>query len=252
MIRAVLFDLDDTLLDINLTYFVARYGKGLSDVLSRIARVPSIFLYPKILRAYMAVDNQNRLDTMTNEELLNTRIFESTGVPIDDPVIADAISTFEHEIVPSYRDTIVAAHPRPGMRAAVTRVHELGLICALASNPLFSMEVDRTRMTWANVNECDFAAISHISNSRRTKPSADYYLDFLGGLGLKPEECLMVGNDARRDFPWPRIGLRTLYVGHARPARAFWRGRPERLAGDLKTIIDFANEQDVDQMRSMC
>jgi hypothetical protein len=53
----------------------------------------------------------------------------------------------------------------------------------------------------------------------------------------------MVGNDAKRDFPRPDIGLRTLYVGHAWPKRALWRGRSERLALDLSTIIDLANEQ---------
>ena len=174
-------------------------------------------------------------------ELFNQSFFAKTGIPLDDPVIAEAVTAYERTVVPAYRDGIVSAAPRRGMKAAVERTHELGLRCALASNPVFSLEIDQVRMAWADVSTDDFELISTIDNSRRSKPCADYYLDFIGSLGLAPQECLMVGNDARRDFPRPDIGLRTLYVGHARPGRAFWTGRPERLAPDLEALVERAN-----------
>jgi FMN phosphatase YigB (HAD superfamily) len=244
MIKAVLFDLDDTLLDINLTAFVSRYMLGLSGILGLISRMPGPVLQPALVLSYLAVNSQNREDLFTNEQLLHKHFKRFTGIPLEDPTISEAIRCFESTVVDGYRDGIVHARPREGMSRAVERVHELGLICALASNPIFSSEIDRVRIGWAGVSENDFTAISTITNSRRCKPSAVYYQDFIAGLGVSPTECLMVGNDATRDFARPDIGLRTLYVGHARPRRAFWRGQPSRLAADLKMIIDAANEQD--------
>lgn len=244
MIKAVLFDLDDTLLDLNLTAFVGRYLHGLSGLVGLIADRPAVLLLPALAQAFLAADAQERDDLLTNDQLFCKVFRDRTGIPLDDPQIAPAIRAWEREVVPSYLDGIVAARPRRGMRAAVERAHELDLTCALASNPVFSLEVDLVRMRRAGVNEKDFAGITTIHNSRRSKPSATYYLDFIASLGLCPEECLMVGNDARRDFSRPGIGLRTLYVGHALPRRAFWRGRPERLAPELESIVAMANALD--------
>ena len=46
MIKAVLFDLDDTLLVLNLTAFVGRYLHGLSGLVGLIADRPAVLLLP--------------------------------------------------------------------------------------------------------------------------------------------------------------------------------------------------------------
>lgn len=53
----------------------------------------------------------------------------------------------------------------------------------------------------------------------------------------------MVGNDAKRDFPHPACGIRTIYVGHARPSRAFWAGRMSELPAALPHLVDLANAE---------
>ncbi|MDD2588927.1 MAG: HAD family hydrolase, partial [Atopobiaceae bacterium] len=79
--------------------------------------------------------------------------------------------------------------------------------------------------------------------STRVKPFARYYQEFAGAMGLTCDECLMVGNDASRDFPRPDCGLATAYVGHGWPKRAVWRGDPERLARDLPFLVDDLNRR---------
>ena len=86
-------------------------------------------------------------------------------------------------------------------------------------------------------DEGDFALISCAENSTRSKPWAGYYEEFCGKLGVAPDECLMVGNDARRDFAHPECGLRTIYVGHARPKRAIWSGHMSDLTPALPRLI---------------
>lgn len=196
------------------------------------------------VRAFLAMDAQDREDSLTNERLFNKTILESTGIPLDDPVIADLMTYYETDIVPSFSGGIVSARPVDGARAAVEAVHDAGLVCALATNPTFSLACDRARMGWAGVSEDDFALVSTYSNSTRCKPSLRYYQEFANLLGVRLEECLMVGNDAARDIVRPDCGLRTAYVGHARPKDAVWRGPMERLARELPDLVERLNESD--------
>ena len=69
-----------------------------------------------------------------------------------------------------------------------------------------------------------FELVTTWENSTRCKPCSGYYLEALGKLGLAPEETLMVGNDPKRDFPSPAIGLKTAYVGNGNQPRALWCG----------------------------
>ena len=172
-----------------------------------------------------------------NKQRINKIVFEQTGIPLDDPAIADMICCFERTVVPRMGGGIVRAQPMPGAREAVDCVHDLGLVCALATNPVVSHACDVARLHWAGFDEGDFALISCAENSTRSKPWAGYYEEFCGKLGVAPDECLMVGNDARRDFPHPECGLRTIYVGHARPKRAIWSGRMSDLAPALPRLV---------------
>ena len=237
VIKAVLFDLDDTLVRLNLSAFIARYVAGASRLLASAARTSPISLGGPYVRAFLAIDSQKRSDSLTNEQLFNRVFFESTGIPLDDPAIADLVTYYESGIVPGFSGGIVSARPVPGARKAIDAVHDLGLVCALATNPTFSLACDRARMGWAGVSEKDFALVSTYSNSTRCKPSTRYYQEFANQLGVSLEECLMVGNDAVRDIVRDGCGLRSAYVGHGRPGGAVWRGPMERLARELPALV---------------
>lgn len=244
MIKAVLFDLDDTLLRLNLTAFIARYVSGATRLLASAARTSPAALGIPYVRAFLAMDAQDREDSLTNERLFNQTFLASTGIPLDDPVIADLMTYYEEQVVPGFSGGIVAARPVPGAREAIEAVHDAGLLCALATNPTFSLSCDRARMGWAGVGEDNFALVSTYSNSTRCKPSTRYYQEFANQLGVRLEECLMVGNDAVRDIVRDGCGLRTAYVGHARPKDAVWRGPMERLARELPDLIARLDERD--------
>lgn len=237
MIRAVLFDLDDTLLRLNLTAFILRYVAGASRLLGEAARMSPAAVGASYVRGFLAMDAQDRTDALTNEQLFNQMLLEGTGIPLDDPALRELIGFYEREVVPGFSGGVVAARPVEGAQRAVERVWSLGLTCALATNPTFSLALDEVRMGWAGVGAEDFALVSTWSNSCRCKPCAQYYQEFANQLGVRLEECLMVGNDSRRDFARPDCGLRTAYVGHARPRHAVWRGSMADFARELPQVI---------------
>lgn len=244
MIKAVLFDMDDTLLDINLTAFMALYAADMSRILSEISGESPLVLAAALGRCYLAMADPKRADGLTNFQVYAREFRRITGVPVDEPHTRVALRFYERELLPRRGSGIVAARPMPGGREAVEMVCRLGLRTALATNPSFSGPCIHTRMKWANISDLPFERVSHMCNSTRLKPSARYYAEFTSALGLHPEECLMVGNDARRDFPRPDIGMRTIYVGHARPSKAVWSGRMSELASELPVIVDRCNVED--------
>lgn len=243
MIKAVLFDMDDTLLDINLTAFMSAYVADTSRILSSISGAPTLLFGMAYARGYLAVSNDARADGLTNQEVFNAEFERVSGVPVGDAAIADAIGYYEREILPRRGAGLVAAHPMPGGLDAIERAGELGLSVALATNPSFSESCIHARMGWAGIEDAPFLRVSHSGNSTRLKPKARYYEEFVSAIGLAPSECLMVGNDARRDFPRPNIGMRTAYVGHTHPRRAIWCGRMSELADALPAIIDKLNRE---------
>lgn len=244
MIKAVLFDLDDTLLDINLTAFAARYVAGRAALLARACRQPFPKVFSELSKSYLALDNPGRNDSFTNEQFIQERMLLNCDIPLDEPHIADALAYFDSEYVRRFDRGLVQARPKQGNHAALAAVQSLGLSVALATQPIFPLSTVRVRMSWAEIDNVNFAAISHAGNSTRTKPSARYYQEFCAKLGLSPHECLMVGNDATRDFARPACGLRTAYVGHAWPKKAVFRGNLDQFAKRLPEIIALLNAQD--------
>lgn len=241
MIKAILFDLDDTLLSINLAAFMARYTADLSDMLARIGRVSSPRAAAALATAYLAMQNDARDDNLTNAEVFINAVKQRIDVDFEDAVVADALDFYDREVLPTRNSSIIHAVPREGAHEAIEQARDMGLIVALATNPAFSEGCLQTRLGWAHLTLDAFDLVSHIGNSHRLKPHARYFQEFVATLKLTPEECLMVGNDATRDFPRPDVGLKTAYVGHARPKRAVWRGDTAAFARELPALVDRLN-----------
>ena len=94
-------------------------------------------------------------------------------------------------------------------------VHSLqkrGYRVALATNPIFPRIATENRIRWAGLEPDDFALITTYENSTYCKPNSAYYCEILGKLGLKAEECLMVGNDVVEDGAAQKLGIPVFFL----------------------------------------
>ena len=81
-------------------------------------------------------------------------------------------------------------------------------MAVLATNPLFPHTATENRMRWAGLKPEDFSFYTTYENSRYCKPNPKYYEEILQKLNLKPEECIMVGNDFGEDIvPTEKLGM---------------------------------------------
>lgn len=237
-LKAVVFDMDDTLLSLNLSAFIAMYAMDEANLLAQIARKSTVSMFTAYGAAMLELNNGVRAqnDTRTNEQLFRDVIIDRTGIPIAEPAILDVLEFYEREVLPRKNDRLVAARPRKGAREAVETVLDRGYRIALLTNPSFSRACIECRMGWGEMLDMPFELVTTWENSTRCKPDAGYYRESLDKLGLAPEEVLMVGNDPKRDLPSPTLGLQTAYVGSGTPERATWCGSMADFAASFDEI----------------
>ena len=237
MLKAIVFDMDDTLLSINLSAFCWVFLRDEVNLLASIARRSPLGLFTPFSGAYLAMFDAKRTDDLTNRAYFDAEIERRCGVPLADPVIADAFTCYEQTVLPTRNDRLVNARPREGGREAVEKALDRGYRVALLTNPSFSEACIRTRMAWGGLTDLPFELVTTMENSTRCKPDARYYRESLGALGLDPSETLMVGNDPKRDFV-EGLGLATAYVGAGVQDRALWNGSMREFADNLDAVAE--------------
>lgn len=199
-IKAVLFDLDGTLLKMDQEEFVKTYFKYLAKHLAPIGYEPN-----KLLKVFWEgvgamVTNDG---SMTNEDAFwNVFVTAYGEISIEDkPQIDDFYKNdFNRvaEVCGFYKEA----------KEIIVLVKEKGKIPVLATNPLFPHTATENRMRWAGLESEDFAEYTTYENCHYCKPNPKYYEELLQKLGFKPEECLMVGNDVEEDMiPSEKLGM---------------------------------------------
>lgn len=113
------------------------------------------------------------------------------------------------------KDFATLAHrfyPVPGAKETVLLARELGYRTVLATNPVWPLDAVRMRMTWGGLGEVPFDYITHSEIMTRCKPDPAYYRQLLERLSLSAAECVMIGNDPRKDLPAKDAGIRTFLI----------------------------------------
>lgn len=202
--KTVLFDLDGTLLPMDLNVFVSLYFKNLAIALSPYGYEPQKFvdnMWASV--AAMIKNDGNR----TNEQVFwdNFVKLNSKNVLKDMPVF-DAF----------YKNDFIKAKAACGFSnqaAVVVRaLRENGVRLVLATNPVFPAVATEQRIEWAGLEKTDFELVTTYENSCYSKPNPDYYAEILKKLDEKAENCLMVGNDVDEDMVAENLGMKVFLL----------------------------------------
>ena len=210
VLNGVLFDLDGTLLDIDLDSFFREYFSALGPVLAEaLGRDGDVRAgLDAVLEGTQAMSLPH--PTSTNREVFNARFHELTGSDLDLDEYARPLERFYRNVFPSLRGSM---GPMDGAREAVETALGLGLKVAIATNPIFPRSAIEERMRWAGVADLDVHLVTTYENMHAAKPSPAYFVETAELLGVEPAEALMVGDDRVLDMTAADVGMRTFYVG---------------------------------------
>lgn len=190
-ITTLLFDLDGTLLPMDLEEFTNTYFKLL-------AKKAAPYGYePKALTA--AVWKGTKAMIQNDGSRSNHRRFWEVFAGELGEEVLDLRPVFDRFYAEEFNGAKTATRENPLARQAVDAAKRAGLTVILATNPLFPAVGVATRLSWIGLSPDDFACVTSYENSSYCKPNPAYYTQLLERAGKAPGECLMVGNDLRED-----------------------------------------------------
>ena len=204
MTKAILFDLDGTLLPMDQDVFVKDYLGRMARFLAPHGYDPQLLV--KALWAGTGAMVQN--DGSTRNEDTFWRVFNGL-VGKDARQDEEVFQRFYETDFQRSRDC--CGH-NPAAAEAVRDIKAMGYRVALATNPLFPAVATRSRTRWAGLEPEDFELVTTYENSRYCKPNLDYYREILDKLGLEGPDCLMVGNDVGEDMTAEKLGMKVFLL----------------------------------------
>ena len=197
--KCVLFDLDGTLLPLDQDEFINEYFKALYTHIARGGFSLERFSPPFKQGIYAMVKNDGH---MTNEE----RFWFSmeAEIPSAREIFTPMLDDFYNN---EFDKLISVTRPSSLARELVDFCHGNGLSTALATTPIFPRIATEKRMAWAGLKPSDFLAVTTYENAKYAKPSPEYFTSLCEEIGFAPEECIMVGNDAKDDLGAREAGI---------------------------------------------
>ena len=235
-IKAILFDLDGTLLPMDQEAFVSAYLGGLIRLLSPIGYDPKDVEAALRASTRAMMTNDGRI---TNEEMFWQSFSAVLGEGIRNH--GKAFDLFYKEEFKKLKST---CGYNPRAREIVGLAKSRGARVILATSPLFPGVATETRMGWTGLEPSDFEHVTTYENSRYCKPNPVYYTNLISELGLRPEECVMIGNDVGDDMVAESVGIRcfllTDYLINRKNVDIcqFRHGDYDELIRFIKEIID--------------
>lgn len=231
--QGVLFDLDGTLLDIDLGSFLDRYFAALARAIAPLTDGDE-----SLRNAMRSLNAATAAMMMPHPGLTNQQVFAAefhmlTGIDIDEH--AAVFDRFYAEDFPHLGDGF---GPAPGARRAVETALGLGLKVAIATNPIFPRAAVEHRIAWAGLDDLPLHTVTTYESMHACKPLAAYFLETAERMSVSPERSLMVGDDAELDLPAAATGMRTFYVGSRADAKADLRGDLCELADMLEELVN--------------
>jgi HAD superfamily hydrolase (TIGR01549 family) len=207
MLKAILFDLDDTLLGNSMDSFIPAYFQALTEYMSHL--IAPDRLIAALMRS-TAVAMANDGTGPTNEQAFAAAFYPELGYEPGE--LLPHVERFYAQEFPRLRSLACRISEA---RPLVEWAFEQGLQVVIATNPVFPRMAVEERLAWAGVpvTEFDYALVTTYENMHATKPHPSYYREILAVLGREPGESLMVGDDWEHDIlPATSVGIPCYWI----------------------------------------
>ena len=192
MLKAVLFDLDGTLLPMDQKIFTKAYFGRLIRRICPLGYTPETFLTAM----------QAGIDAMVENDgsRANESAFWEAFAAVCGESVLEHLPIFERFYEEEFDEIAGSCGHSPKAAETVRALTARGIRVALATNPLFPRIATQKRIRWAGLEPEDFEFYTTYEDIGYCKPNPDYYRAVLRRAGLDAADCLMVGNDVAEDM----------------------------------------------------
>ena len=207
MLKAVLFDVDGTLLPMNEDQFTKGYFGMLCKKLAPLG-YKSEELVKVIWAGFQEMIKND--GSQTNEQVFwqcFERVYGKDKLK-DAPLFADF---YRNE----FKQAKMFCGENPQAREVIDFVKAQGLKIILASNPVFPRDGMINRLGYINLNENDFDYITSYETSHYSKPNPNFYQEILDKNHLTADEVIYFGNSETEDRePASKVGIKSFLINN--------------------------------------
>jgi FMN phosphatase YigB (HAD superfamily) len=225
-LKAILFDLDGTLIDIEMTQFISGYFKLLAKSAAHL--IPPKKMVSGILKAFAYINNND--GKIPNEEVYLREFFPIEGYEKD-----DILPLFDKFYEEDFKELQKFTKKKPEARKVIQTAFEKDYKVVIATTPVFPLTVIEQRLDWAGIGDYPYDLITSIENSCATTPNLLYYELIFKYLNLSAKECIMVG-DEDKDMVCAKLGSQTFLVNSSSTNLRVSTPEPT-YSGELKDLI---------------
>ena len=204
MEKAILFDLDGTLLPMDQETFTSSYFKDLTAKMAPCGYDPQELIAGLWKGTAAMVKNDGQSS--------NEAVFWSAFSKIFGDRVYDDKPIFEEFYTVEFNRAKDVCGFQPLAAELVRSLRAAGRTVILASNPIFPMCAQENRIRWAGLTPSDFDFISSYENSTFCKPNPKYFFEVAEKIGRSPKECIMIGNDASEDLAAADAGMEVFLI----------------------------------------
>lgn len=196
--KAICFDLDGTLLPMDIDKFLHDYYKGIGAFAGKSGLDAGKFIeaLDSGVKAMMTHE-----DAKTNHDVFWDAFFAI--YPESQPRAQEIATEFYETDFDHIGSDVV---PNPAVARAIAILQEKGYPLVLTTMPMFPKRAVEKRLGWAGVDPSAFIHMTSYENSTSIKPKLAYYQENLDMLGLSGEDVLMVGNNTLEDLAFCKLG----------------------------------------------
>ncbi len=191
-IKAVLFDLDGTLLPMDQNHFIKQYFKLLAEYGAK-SGLDAKRLIDGTMAGTLAMlknDGQN----------FNSQVFWQTYFAVTGEKRENTEKLLEPFYALDFKKLRDFTRENPAVKRMIDAAHRNNRKVVLATNPVFPIEAQLERISWLGLSENDFDHITAYDNSSFCKPNPKYYEEICKIIGIAPQNCIMIGNDDSDDM----------------------------------------------------
>lgn len=205
MLKAVLFDLDGTLLPMDQGVFAKTYFLKLMEYTCPLGYQPDEFMKGMKAGIGAMVGNDG---SRTNYEAF----WDAFSAVCGDRIRGDQ-AHIDGFYVEAFDQIRAVCGFDPLAAETVRGLKDQGVRVILATNPIFPAVATQKRIRWAGLEPEDFELYTTYDNMSLCKPNPAYYREILARQGLSADECLMVGNDVAEDMiPAASLGMKVFLM----------------------------------------
>ncbi|MDD4335736.1 MAG: HAD family hydrolase, partial [Desulfotomaculaceae bacterium] len=204
--EAILFDLDGTLLDIDMSEFIQYYSRAMGQLAAEKGFGDPAQLVKLVDRCTWDMIRERNGEN-TNLETFMEKFLARW--PYSDNQANDFFNEFYAARFPLLQQH---CRPFPGMREMMAELcmHEQKIV--IATQAIFPIEPIQCRLNWAEVGDFPYELVTSCEHMHYCKPAPEYYAEIAERIGVSPANCLMVGNDIDADLPASALGMKTFLL----------------------------------------